>query len=71
MGGEGPYVQFEPTRYLWDKRRELQPLSDEELEAAYARARKFFLDQVAELKTGYGWKDVFSVSDTIHLRYSY
>ena len=57
MGGEGPYVRFD-TAYRsgsWAGHTGLAPLNDEELEAAYSRAKDFLMDKKRELVNVHGW----------------
>ena len=57
MGGEGQYVRFDPAyrSASWVSRTGLTPLNDEELEAAYPRAKDFLMDKKRELVDVYGW----------------
>jgi len=57
MGGEGPAVTFDPSGIsTWSARTGLNVFSDAEREAAYGRARSFFLEQMEELVTTTEWK---------------
>ena len=57
MGGEGPYVRFDPAyrSASWASHTGLIPLNDEELEAAYSRAKDFLMDKKRELVNAHGW----------------
>jgi len=57
MGGEGPYVRFESSyrSTSWANHSGLIDLGDEELEAAYIRARVFMREKKRELVDDYGW----------------
>lgn len=72
MGHWGPAVIFEPDHSDWKLPKGLSPLSDAEISATYDRARSFFLERVAALKSDpdLGWKDFTSAEEvrvTFHL----
>jgi hypothetical protein len=58
MGGEGPYVQFDPSYRSWTpwaNHTGLNNLGDEELDAAYTRCRDFLKEKAGELLADHGW----------------
>ena len=57
MGGEGPYVQFNPTyrQKPWADRTGLTYLDDAELEDVYRRAHDFLREKKRELVDAHGW----------------
>jgi hypothetical protein len=58
MGGEGPYVRFDPqSRAFWASHTGLAVLDDEELDAAYSRARQFIIQSKEVLVTEHGWEE--------------
>ena len=57
MGGEGPYVQFNPAyrQTSWAHRTGLTFLDDAELEDAYRCAHSFLRKKERELVDVHGW----------------
>ena len=65
MDGEKPYVEFQPTKYLWVTHKGLPALSEPEFGEAYLRAEEYLLKQAADLKAKHEWKDSSSVRGTM------
>ena len=67
MGGEGPYVRFDPAYHSgpWASHTGLTLLNDEELEAAYSRAKDFLMDKKRELVDVHGWSVVQPEDDGV------
>ncbi|KAL0577701.1 hypothetical protein V5O48_004305 [Marasmius crinis-equi] len=58
MGGEGPYIQFDPNLLdSWAKHTGLPKLDGEQLEAVYRRAQKYLLMKKNQLVSD-GWGEV-------------
>ena len=60
MGGEGPAVRFSgdsTTISSWANRIGLKRFDNQQQEAAYSKAREFFLERGLMLISDYGWKE--------------
>ncbi|KAF8492130.1 hypothetical protein JB92DRAFT_3004296 [Gautieria morchelliformis] len=58
MGGEGPYVRFDPqSRAFWASHTGIAALDDEELEAAYSRAYQFIVQSKEILVKEHSWDE--------------
>lgn len=59
MGNKDPHIQFNPeNRVFWASHSGLSAMDDKELDAAYQRAHKFFVERINIMIKEHKWREL-------------